>query len=91
MQINEIDMQFDWMIEINWRLINALVPDKIKKINSGNFAFKLMENIDFFLRAARDYGLTDAEIFQTVDLWDGKGKIIKQIIDRHTSYFVSYN
>ena len=48
------------------------MPEKIKKINAGKLAFKLMENIDLFLRACRDYGLTDAEIFQTCDLWDGQ-------------------
>lgn len=47
-----------------------MVPDKIKKINTSALAFKKMENIDLFLRASRDYGLTDAEIFQTCDLWD---------------------
>lgn len=48
------------------------MPDKIKKINSGSFAFKLMENIDLFLRASKEYGLSDAETFQTCDLWDGE-------------------
>jgi len=54
------------------KLINIIIPGKIKKINSGNFAFKLMENIELFTRACKDYGLTDAETFQTVDLWDGE-------------------
>ena len=31
-----------------------------------------MENIELFTRACKDYGLTDAETFQTVDLWDGE-------------------
>ena len=48
------------------------MPDKIKKINAGNLAFKLMENIELFTRAAKEYGLSDAEAFQTVDLWDGE-------------------
>jgi hypothetical protein len=48
------------------------MPDKIKKINTGNLAFKLMENIDLFTRACKDYGLIDSETFQTVDLWDGE-------------------
>lgn len=54
------------------RLINKLIPDKIKKINTGNFAFKLMENIEMFTKACKEYGLIDAETFQTVDLWDGE-------------------
>jgi hypothetical protein len=48
------------------------MPDKIKKINTGNLAFKLMENIELFNRACKDYGLADAEMFQTCDLWDGE-------------------
>ena len=48
------------------------MPDKIKKINTGNFAFKLMENIQNFTQACKEYGLSDAETFQTVDLWDGE-------------------
>lgn len=49
-----------------------LIPEKIKKINSGTFAFKLMENIEMFLKAAKEYGLNDSESFQTCDLWDGE-------------------
>jgi hypothetical protein len=31
-----------------------------------------MENIEMFTKACKEYGLTDAETFQTVDLWDGE-------------------
>ena len=48
------------------------MPDRIKKINGGNLAFKLMENIEMFTKASKEYGLLDAETFQTVDLWDGQ-------------------
>jgi hypothetical protein len=48
------------------------MPEKIKKINTSALAFKLMENIELFTRAAKEYGLSDAEAFQTVDLWDGE-------------------
>jgi hypothetical protein len=48
------------------------MPDKIRKINTGSLAFKLMENIEMFNSACKDYGLTDAEMFQTCDLWDGE-------------------
>jgi hypothetical protein len=54
------------------RLINKLIPDKIRKINTSTLAFKLMENIELFTRACKDYGLIDAETFQTCDLWDGE-------------------
>jgi transgelin len=36
----------------------------------GVNGFKLMENIARFCQVARNYGLTDAEIFQTVDLYE---------------------
>ena len=48
------------------------MPDKIKKINAGNLAFKLMENIEMFTKACKEYGLSDSETFQTCDLWDGQ-------------------
>jgi hypothetical protein len=54
------------------KLINKLIPDRIRKINTGTMAFKLMENIEQFTRACKEYGLNDAETFQTVDLWDGE-------------------
>ena len=42
--------------------MNVLIPGKIKKISTGNLAFKLMENIELFSRACKDYGLSDAGI-----------------------------
>ena len=48
------------------------MPGKIRKINTGTLAFKLMENISMFTTACKDYGLNDAETFQTVDLFDGE-------------------
>lgn len=36
-------------------------------------AFKQMEKISQFLQAAEAYGVTTTDIFQTVDLWEGKG------------------
>ena len=68
------------------RLINVLSPNAISKINTGKIeyreeefyrdgclgenSFKLMENIARFTQAARAYGLSDSEIFQTVDLYE---------------------
>lgn len=69
-----------------FRLINVLLPNSIPKINSGSTfhsifsrehcsslgenTFKLMENIARFTQSARTYGLSDAETFQTVDLFE---------------------
>lgn len=35
-------------------------------------AFKQMEQISQFLKAAEIYGVRTTDIFQTVDLWEGK-------------------
>ncbi|XP_048837045.1 transgelin [Brienomyrus brachyistius] len=55
-------------------LINSLYPsDKpIKKIQSSSMAFKQMEQVSQFLGAAERYGVTKTDMFQTVDLWEGK-------------------
>lgn len=55
-------------------LINSLFPgDKpVKKIQSSSMAFKQMEQISQFLNAAEKYGVTKTDMFQTVDLWEGK-------------------
>ncbi|CAL8349786.1 unnamed protein product [Lota lota] len=55
-------------------LINSLFTgDKpIKKIQSSPMAFKQMEQISQFLTAAEKYGVIKTDMFQTVDLWEGK-------------------
>uniref|UniRef100_A0A1B6CS28 Transgelin n=1 Tax=Clastoptera arizonana TaxID=38151 RepID=A0A1B6CS28_9HEMI len=52
------------------RLINVLKPGAIKKINQTTMAFKCMENIDAFLKNAKELGVPTQETFQTVDLWE---------------------
>uniref|UniRef100_A0A4W6DR42 Transgelin n=1 Tax=Lates calcarifer TaxID=8187 RepID=A0A4W6DR42_LATCA len=57
------------------KLINSLYPrgkEPIKKIPETQMAFKQMEKISQFLQAAEAYGVTTTDIFQTVDLWEGK-------------------
>ncbi|XP_034506557.1 transgelin-2-like isoform X1 [Ailuropoda melanoleuca] len=59
------------------KLINSLYPKgqspvaKIQ-IQVSTMAFKQMEQISQFLQAAEHYGILAADIFQTVDLWEGK-------------------
>lgn len=55
-------------------LINSLftVDKPIKKIQSSPMAFKQMEQISQFLTAAEKYGVIKTDMFQTVDLWEGK-------------------
>ncbi|XP_026881253.2 transgelin-3a [Electrophorus electricus] len=67
----------NWLVDgtILCRLINSLYPSgmqPIKKIPETKMAFKQMEKISQFLQAAEAYGVTRGDIFQTVDLWEGK-------------------
>ncbi|KAI4880066.1 hypothetical protein NFI96_013373 [Prochilodus magdalenae] len=66
-----------WLIDgtILCRLINSLYPsgmEPIKKIPETKMAFKQMEKISQFLEAVEAYGVVRGDIFQTVDLWEGK-------------------
>lgn len=42
------------------------------KIQASAMAFKQMEQISQFLQAAERYGIAATDIFQTVDLWEGR-------------------
>lgn len=53
------------------KLMMALSPGIIKKINIPNTPFRCMENIGNFLNACRTYGLITTDLFQTSDLFDG--------------------
>ncbi|XP_063704082.1 muscle-specific protein 20 [Culicoides brevitarsis] len=54
------------------KLMNKLVPGAIPKINSTGGQFKMMENINNFQKALKDYGVPDIDVFQTVDLYEKK-------------------
>ncbi|KAG8038569.1 hypothetical protein G9C98_006265 [Cotesia typhae] len=53
-------------------LMNKLVPGAIPKINSSGGQFKLMENINNFQKAMKEYGVHDVDVFQTSDLFEKK-------------------
>ncbi|XP_028664341.1 transgelin isoform X2 [Erpetoichthys calabaricus] len=56
-------------------LINSLHPKTspaIAKPDRTSMAFKQMELVSQFLKAAENYGVNKTDIFQTVDLWEGK-------------------
>ncbi|KAG6802703.1 muscle-specific protein 20 [Apis laboriosa] len=53
-------------------LMNKISPGSISKINSSGGQFKMMENINAFQKALKDYGVADVDVFQTVDLWEKK-------------------
>ncbi len=52
------------------KAINVLRPGSILKMNTGNMAFKKMENIGNFLTAIEKYGVQKTDSFQTVDLYE---------------------
>ncbi|KAJ3006599.1 hypothetical protein HKX48_009576, partial [Thoreauomyces humboldtii] len=54
------------------RLINKLRPGSIPIISTRQAPFMQMENINRFLTASKDLGLKGHELFQTVDLYEGK-------------------
>ncbi|KAF3420466.1 hypothetical protein E2986_14086 [Frieseomelitta varia] len=53
-------------------LMNKISPGAISKINTTGGQFKMMENINAFQKALKDYGVADVDVFQTVDLWEKK-------------------
>jgi len=50
------------------KLMNALKPGSIKKINAGKLVFKWMENLENFNQACKALGVPEMETFQAVDL-----------------------
>ena len=52
------------------KLINALQPGIIPKINESKQPFKQMENINNFLSACETYGCKRGDLFQTVSLYE---------------------
>ncbi|XP_077292086.1 muscle-specific protein 20 transgelin [Arctopsyche grandis] len=54
------------------QLMNKICPGSVAKINTSGGQFKMMENINNFQGALKNYGVCDIDVFQTVDLWDKK-------------------
>lgn len=53
-------------------LMNKLMPGCIKKIDTKGGGFALMQNLERFQAAAKEWGVPVREVFQTVDLWERK-------------------
>lgn len=58
------------------KLVNSLYPEGSKPVkvpeNPPSMVFKQMEQVAQFLKAAEDYGVIKTDMFQTVDLYEGK-------------------
>lgn len=64
------DVHDDQLEFFDCSLMNTIKPGSIKKINQNNMAFKMMENIENFLKAAENYGCKKIDLFQVVDLYE---------------------
>lgn len=53
-------------------LVNAIRPGIVKKVNNSQMPFKQMENITFFMNAARELGVPESAVFSTPDLYEEK-------------------
>jgi len=53
-------------------LVNAIKPGTVQKVNTQNFPFKQMENITYFMNAAREFGVPENAMFGTPDLYEEK-------------------
>ncbi|KAL1782596.1 transgelin-2 [Sigmodon hispidus] len=57
------------------KLISSLYPEEqapVKKIQASTMAFRQMEQISQFLKTTEGYDVNTTDIFQTVDLREGK-------------------
>jgi hypothetical protein len=65
----------DWLKsgEVLCCLVNEIRPGLIKKYNlNARMNFKMMENISLFLRACRELGMLEKDLFSTIDLFESK-------------------
>lgn len=61
------------------KLVNRIQAGSVKKVNTMNQTFKMMENINNFLVACEKFGCKKIDLFQSVDLYEGQN--IPQVIN----------
>eukprot|EP00048_Salpingoeca_helianthica_P009155 m.131312 g.131312 ORF g.131312 m.131312 type:complete len:769 (-) comp14792_c0_seq8:37-2343(-) len=65
--------------EVLCELMNRISAGSVLRVHSdARMAFKQMENIGYFLDACHRYGVADADMFMTVDLF--RGSNMKQVV-----------
>ena len=52
--------------------VNRIKPGTIRRVETSKMPFKQMENISNFLKACRTLGVAEHDLFETVDLFEGK-------------------
>ena len=52
------------------KLVNAIAPGSVRKINASRMPFKQRENISNFIRACRKLGQSEHTLFTTADLFE---------------------
>jgi len=61
------------------KLINAIAPGSVRRINTMSATFKQRENIEMYLAGCSKYGLNQADLFQVNDLYEMKN--VYMVID----------
>merc|ERR1711936_1512733 len=61
------------------KLINAIAPGSVARINTMSATFKQRENIEMYLAGCSKYGLNQADLFQVNDLYEMKN--VYMVID----------
>eukprot|EP01132_Coremiostelium_polycephalum_P005053 gene5053-6290_t len=54
------------------KLINQIKPGIVPKVNNQNTDFAKRENLSFFIKAAKQLGLRDTQLFESTDLFEAK-------------------
>lgn len=58
------------------RLINAIEPGSVKKINTMNVHLNSVKNIEMYLKACVARGLKEQDLFQVNDLYENENLYI---------------
>ena len=58
--------------ELLCRLVNAIEPNIVPKINTKAFGFGYVDNIGNYLKACEKLGLHKSDLFDPPDLYEGK-------------------